>query len=101
MAEYFEQYAERFGLPVRLGIDVLGLSADERGHILVEWEHGRLVADKVIVATDLHAAPPRTTRDRDPRTIQLPAGAYRTLGQLSQAGEVIVLGAGSTRLAAG
>ena len=41
ISEYLEQYAERFGLPVRLGIDVLGLTPDERGQILVEWEHGR------------------------------------------------------------
>jgi putative flavoprotein involved in K+ transport len=101
MSEYLEQYVERFGLPVRLGIDVLGLWADERGHILVEWERGRLVADRVIVATGLQAAQPRTTHDRDAPTIQLPAGAYRTLSQLSQATEVVVLGAGSTHRAAG
>jgi putative flavoprotein involved in K+ transport len=101
MSEYLEQYAERFGLPVRLGIDVLGLTPDERGQILVEWEHGRLAADQVIVAADLQAAQRRTTHDRDRRMIQLRAGEYRTLSQLSQIGEVVVLGAGSTRLAAG
>ena len=96
MSEYLEQYAERFALPVRLGIDVLGLSADDRGQILVEWEHGRLVADRVIVATGVHAAQPRTTHDRDAPAIQLPPGAYRTLSLLSQAGGVVVVGAGST-----
>ena len=99
MSEYLEQYAERFGLPVRLGIDVLGLSADERGRILVEWAHGRLVADRVIVATGVQAPQLTTTHDPDASTIQLPAGAYRTLSQLSQAGRVIVVGAGSTRVA--
>jgi putative flavoprotein involved in K+ transport len=91
MLVYLDQYAERFSLPVRLGIDVLGLLGDEHGRILVEWEHGRLVADRVIVATGVHAAQPRTTHDRDARTIQLPAGAYRTLNQLSQLGAVVVV----------
>jgi putative flavoprotein involved in K+ transport len=96
MSAYLEAYAARFDLPVRLGIDVLGLSADERGRILVEWEHGRLVADRVIVATGVQAARPGTTHDRDTPTIQLPPGAYRTLSQLSQAGGMVVVGAGST-----
>ena len=99
MSVYLELYAERFALPVRLGIDVLGLSADERGRILVEWEHGKLVADRVMVATGLQPARPSTTHGRDAPTIQLPAGAYRTLSQLSQAGGVVVVGAGSTRAA--
>ncbi len=64
MSDYLERYAERFGLSVRLGVDVLGLTVDERGQILVEWEHGRLVADQVIVATELHAAQRKTTHDR-------------------------------------
>jgi putative flavoprotein involved in K+ transport len=95
MSEYLEQYAERFGLPVRLGIDVLGLGPDERGQILVDWEHGRFAADQVIVATDLLAAQRRTTHDRDRRMIHLRAGEYRTLSQLSQVGGVVVLGASS------
>src|SRR5919202_4885351 len=65
MSAYLELYAERFGLPVRLGTDVLGLSADERGRILVEWEHGRLVAGQVMVATGVQAAQPKTTQGRD------------------------------------
>ena len=97
MSEYLEQYAERFGLPVRLGINVLGLWSDDCGHILVEWEHGRLVADQVIVATDLQAAQQTMTHGRDAHTIELRAGEYRTLGQLSQAGEVVVLGARARR----
>ena len=101
MSEYLAQYAERFGLPVRLGIDVLGLSADERGRILVEWEHGRVVADRVIVATELEAAQGRTTNDRHRPMIQLRPGEYRTLSQLSQAREVVVLGASSTGRADG
>lgn len=101
MSEYLEQYAERFGLPVRLGINVLGLSVDEHGRILVECEHSRLVADQVIVASELQATQLRTKDDSHRRMIELRAGEYRTLSQLSQAGEVVVLAVGSTGLAAG
>lgn len=98
ISEYLERYAEQFDLPVRLGIDVLGLTLDERGQLLVEWQHGRLVADQVIVATDLQTARRTTRHDRDRRVIQLRVGEYRTLTQLLQAQEVVVVGACSTRL---
>jgi putative flavoprotein involved in K+ transport len=38
MADYLEKYAERFRLPVRLGIDVLGLARNERGY---SWSSAR------------------------------------------------------------
>lgn len=101
MSQYLERYAERFRLPVRLGIRVFGVRPDERGQILVEWEHGGLVADQVIVATELQAAQRKTTNDWDRRMIQLRAGEYRTLSQLSQAGEVVVRGASSSGRAPG
>ena len=101
MSEYLEQYAERFRLPVRLGINVLGLSADEHGRILVECEHSRLVADQVIVAAELQATQLRTKDGSDRRTIHLRAGDYRTVTQLSEAGEVVVLAPDSARLGPG
>jgi putative flavoprotein involved in K+ transport len=96
ISDYLERYAERFGLPVRLGIDVLGLRSNGVGQLLVEWEHGGLAADQVIITTDLDAAQHRTASDRDRRIIHLRAGEHRTLSQLSQAGDVVVLGARST-----
>jgi len=94
IAEYLEQYAQRFGLPVRFGIEVRGLGLNARGQVLVEWAQGRLVADQVIVAAEL----PRTADDRERRMVQLRAGEYRTLSQLAQAGEVVVRGAERARL---
>ena len=90
MSEYLERYAERFGLPVRLGIDVLGLSTDERGHLVVECDHGNLTAGEVIVASDLRVPERKSTHDRDLRMIRLRPGDYRTLSQLSHGGEVVV-----------
>ena len=95
MSEYLERYAERFRLPVRLGIDVPGLSLDEGGQVLVEWERGRLVADQVILATD-EVGRLRSSADGDRRVIQLRAGEYRTLNQLSLSGVVVVVGGRST-----
>jgi cation diffusion facilitator CzcD-associated flavoprotein CzcO len=99
MSVYLEQYAQRFGLPVRFGIHVPGLILNERGQVLVEWEHSRLVADQVIVATELETAQRRTTvrHDRDRPMIQLRAGEYRTLSQLAQADGLVVVGAGATK----
>ena len=51
MADYLEEYAERFGLPVRLGVNVLALTRNERGQFVVECADRRIVADQVIVAT--------------------------------------------------
>jgi putative flavoprotein involved in K+ transport len=96
MAQYLEQYAQRFGLPVRLGVDVAGLTLNERGQVLIEWEHGRFVANRVIVATELDAGQRTTTHVRELPMIQLRAGEYRTLSQLAHAGAVVVLGPGST-----
>src|SRR6266851_4763879 len=55
MADYLEKYAQRFGLPVRLGIDVLGLTRNEREQFVVECADRRIEADQVIVATGAHA----------------------------------------------
>jgi putative flavoprotein involved in K+ transport len=55
MADYLEKYAERFGLPVRLGVEVLGLTRNERGLFVVECAEGRIETDQVVVATGAHA----------------------------------------------
>jgi putative flavoprotein involved in K+ transport len=51
MTDYLEKYAERFGLPVRLGINVLGVASDEHGQFVVECADRRILADEVIVTT--------------------------------------------------
>jgi cation diffusion facilitator CzcD-associated flavoprotein CzcO len=97
MADYLQKYAERFGLPVRLGIDVLGLTRNERGRLVVECAGGRIEADQVIVATGAHATQrrPSFAADLDPQIIQLHAGEYRNPSQLQEGG-VLVVGAGNS-----
>src|SRR2546428_663552 len=51
MADYLEKYAQRFGLPVRLAIAVLGLTRNARDQFLVECADCRIEAVQVIVAT--------------------------------------------------
>jgi putative flavoprotein involved in K+ transport len=51
MAGYLEQYVQRFGLPVRLGIDVVAVRRNACGLFVVECAHSRILADQVIVAT--------------------------------------------------
>jgi putative flavoprotein involved in K+ transport len=51
MTEYLEKYAQRFGLPVRFGVNVLAITRNERGQYVVECADGRILADQVIVAT--------------------------------------------------
>ena len=82
LADYLEEYAERFGIPVRLGSHVLGLTSSGRGHVLVECADGSIMADQVIVATDVHATQPRPSDALDPRLIELRRGEYRSLSQL-------------------
>jgi putative flavoprotein involved in K+ transport len=95
MTDYLEKYAERLGIPVRLGINVLGLARNGRGQFVVECADRRIMANQVIVATDVHATQRRPSYDLDLRIIQLRAGDYRSLSQL-QAGGVLVVGAGSS-----
>jgi putative flavoprotein involved in K+ transport len=54
VADYLHKYAERFGLPVRLGIDVLDLTKNERGLFVVECADRSIEADQVIVAIGTH-----------------------------------------------
>ena len=72
MADYLQKYAERFGLPVRLGIEVLGLTKNDRGLFVVECADRSIEADQVIVAIGTHATQrmPGFAAALDPQIIQ-------------------------------
>lgn len=96
MADYLEAYAERFGLPVELGVRVDRLT--KRGErFLVNAGERRFLADNVVVAMATHQVPvmPDFARELDPDIVQLHSSDYRNPAQL-QDGGVLVVGAGNS-----
>lgn len=97
MADYLEAYAERFDLPVRTGVRVRSLTKQE-GRYLLASDAGRFEAENVVVATGSLQRPnvPPFAANLDPSIAQLHSGAYRNPDQLSQEGNVLVVGAGNS-----
>jgi putative flavoprotein involved in K+ transport len=96
LADYFESYAEHYGLPVRTGVMVDRLEKVD-GRFVVSAGDERLTADNVIVATGAHRIPtvPEFAPELDPRIVQLHSSDYRNPSQL-QPGDVLVVGAGNS-----
>jgi putative flavoprotein involved in K+ transport len=96
MGDYLEEYAARFELPVRTGVNVERISrVGER--YLVEGGDLRFEADHVIVASGAYRTPkfPDFADDLDPRINQLDAAGYRNPSQLRDGG-VLVVGVGNS-----
>jgi putative flavoprotein involved in K+ transport len=98
VADYLERYAERFDLPVRLGVRVQSLAFDGDRWVLTAGD-GRSVieADNVIVATGAFQRPrlPAVAGQLTPAIQQLHSSAYRNPLELP-AGPVLVVGAGNS-----
>lgn len=96
MADYLEDYARHFELPVRSGVRVERLSRrDDR--FLVVTSAGRYDAEHVVVAMANYQRPrvPPFAGELDPEIRQLHSFDYRHQGQL-QPGPVLVVGAGNS-----
>ena len=95
-ADYLEAYAERFELPVRLGMSVDRLTKGGDRY-LVESGGRRFVADRVVVATGFYGKPsvPDFASELDPRIVQMHSSDYRDPSQL-RAGGVLLVGAGNS-----
>ena len=94
VAEYLETYATTFELPVRGGIRVTGLSADDDGY-RVEHETGLFEAHNVIIAIGTFGRRPNIPAfadELDPRIVQLHSSEYKNPEQV-QPGPVLVVGA--------
>ena len=94
VAAYLQSYAEHFDLPVRLGVRVKRVSANESGY-RVRTNSGELHADNVVVATGTYGrAPsiPDCASELDPSILQLHSSEYRRPAQLAP-GPVAVVGA--------
>jgi putative flavoprotein involved in K+ transport len=96
MADYLEEYAERFELPVRTGITVDRLSkAGDR--FVVSSGDRSFEVENVVVATGAHRLPkvPSFASELDPRIEQLHSSEYRNPAQI-QKGGVLLVGAGNS-----
>ena len=96
LADYLEEYAAHFELPVQTGVTVDRLT--KRGDRFVVSAGDRAYeAANVIVATGAHHIPrvPAFATELDPRIVQLHSSEYRNPSQL-QEGYVLVVGAGNS-----
>jgi putative flavoprotein involved in K+ transport len=96
MADYLDEYARRFELPVRTGVTVDGLTKVD-GWFVVSAGDRRFEARNVIVATGAHriAKLPDFASELDPRIVQMHSSEYREPSQLAD-GDVLVVGAGNS-----
>ena len=96
IADYLEEYASRFDLPVRLGQPVRSVSrsGDTFAVYVGDAEYR---ADNVVVATGPYSTPrlPAFAQHLDPARTQLHSSAYRHPDQMPP-GEVLVVGAGNS-----
>jgi putative flavoprotein involved in K+ transport len=96
VADYFEDYARRFELPIRTGVKVRRLSAAGDG-FQVFCGGEVLPAANVVVATGAfhHPRVPAFAGGLDPTITQLHSREYRTPSQVRKGG-VLVVGAGNS-----
>ena len=97
VADYFESYAERFGLPLRLGVRVDRLDADGDRYLATLGDH-TIGADNVVVATGTFGRTPYVPEfaDRlDPLIMQLHSSEYRRPSQLRDGPALVVGGSHS------
>jgi putative flavoprotein involved in K+ transport len=95
-ADYLENYATHFNLPVKTGAKVSRLSK-ENGRFIVQVGEIRLEARQVVVAMANYQKPklPEFADQLDPTILQLHSSQYHNPGQL-RAGGVLIVGAGNS-----
>jgi putative flavoprotein involved in K+ transport len=95
-ADYLEEYARKFDLPVRLGQHVDSLKREGDGFLVSAGEE-RYVAGNVVVATGPYHTPriPDFAQWLDPSITQLHSSAYRRPEQPPER-DVLVVGAGNS-----
>jgi putative flavoprotein involved in K+ transport len=96
IADYLEHYAERFRLPVELGVRVDHVSPHGERY-LVKSGARAWIADNVVVAMSNYQEPrvPSFARALAPHIVQLHSKQYRNPRQL-RAGRTLVVGAGNS-----
>ena len=96
VADYLETYAQRFDLPVELGVRVDGLERSGDGFLVTAGDR-RIKADNVVVAMASYQVPkvPDFASELSDDVVQLHTSDYRNPDQL-QDGGVLVVGAGNS-----
>ena len=96
MADYLEQYASHFKLPVRTGTRVEKLSRDGN-RFSVETGDARFEAENVVIAMSNHQKPrvPAFAAQLDPKIVQIHSLDYRNPSQLKDGG-VLIVGVGNS-----
>jgi putative flavoprotein involved in K+ transport len=96
-ADYLEQYAAHFELPVRTGVRVVRVCRHDDGSLFVQTTEGDYLADSVVVATGAHQRPytPDFAAEIAASVVQLHSMDYRNPGQLAPGG-VLVVGAANS-----
>lgn len=97
VVQYLEDYADSFGAPVRLAVEVEGVRRRNDGRFEVATEHGTYVADNLVAAVGTYQRPrvPQVSTRIDPAIMQLHASAYRNPDRLRPGG-VLVVGGGQS-----
>ena len=96
VADYLETYAQRFDLPVELGVRVDGLERSGDSFLVTAGDR-RIEADNVVVAMASYQVPqiPDFAAELSDDIVQLHTSDYRNPDQL-QDGSVLVVGAGNS-----
>lgn len=96
MADYLEQYAKHFKLPVRSGTKVDALSREGNTYKVKAGDQ-YFEAAHVVVAMSNYQYPkiPAFAKELDPGIVQVHSHDYKNLSQL-QEGDVLVVGAGNS-----
>ena len=91
MADYLEEYAERFALPRRTGVRVDRLHREGDRYVVTAGGR-RLEADNVVVATGACQSPaiPSFAAGLDPGIVQLHSSTYQSPVQLRDGGVLLV-----------
>lgn len=76
IVKYFDDYVERFGLPVRCGVEVTSVERSQGGY-LIRTSEGNYEAANVVVATGLYQSPkiPEFSAAISPRILRSTRGA--------------------------
>ncbi len=98
LADYLENYAHKFSLPVQLNTKVTALKQAASGYE-INTSEGKILADHVIVSTGTNPVPyvPEFAKDIDEKIIQIHSSQYKN-PQTLPASNTLVVGAGTSGL---